>query len=172
MVMTSIYIVYNDGSYSPFNDNASKEGVHGIGVVYDGHSFQVALEDLGVRPLIEKGNNSSPDESPFYKTECEGLHDWDFVSATNHLRECGMDIPIPAGWHIPTLAVLEVMCFMKEEINKALVFAGGKPMPNDYHWSSTESSRSNARFVNFYSVHASSSGKDNSNVVRHVAAFN
>jgi len=170
-----IYLVYQNGHNIPFKDDLPKalaSDVSGIGVVYDGHAFKVALKDLGEQPLIKDENNTCPDESPFYKTECEGLHDWDFESATNHLKECGMDMPLPDGWYIPTLAVLEVMCFMKEKINKALEYAGGSPMPDDYHWSSTENHRSYARIVNFYSgTSYTSYVKYNSLVVRPVTAF-
>jgi len=170
-----IYLVYEDGNsvkYEPGMDKSHAEGVTGIGVIYDGHPFQVALEDLGEQPLIKEENNTCPKESPFYKTECEGLHDWDFVSATNHLKECGMDMPLPDGWYIPTLAVLEVMCFLKKQINEALEFAGGKAMPDDYHWSSTENGRSIARNVNFNNGSAGYNNKCNGYVVRAVTAFN
>lgn len=169
-----IYLVFKNGQYSLYHKGMSKSlagDVTGIGVFYDGHTFQVALKDLGELPLIEDENNTCPEESPFYKTECEGLHDWDFVGATNHLKECGMDMPLPEGWYIPTLAVLEVMCFLKEEINAAIKFAGGKPLSEDYYWSSTENSRSSARFVNFSSGVAYNNYKYYSNVVRPVAAF-
>lgn len=168
-----VYIIFKTGQYVPFDKDAdyNKEDVTGIGVVYDGHPFQVALEDLGEQPLIKKENNTCPEESPFYKTECEGLHDWDFVSATNHLKECGMDMPLPDGWYIPTLAVLEVMCFLKKQINEALEFAGGKAMPDDYHWSSTELSRPYARYVYFASGGTYGNGKYYSSVVRAVTAF-
>ena len=170
-----IYLVFNNGQYSLYHKGMSKSlagDVTGIGVIYDGHAFQVALEALGELPLIENKNNTCPEESPFYKTECEGLHDWDFVGATNHLKECGMNIPLPEDWYIPTLAVLEVMCFLKKEINAAIKFAGGEPLSEDYYWSSTESSRLNARFVNFLNGSATSNYKYRSRVVRPVAAFN
>ena len=47
-----IYLVYNDGSFLPFTGVETKDGIHGIGVVYDGHAFQVALKDLGEWPLF------------------------------------------------------------------------------------------------------------------------
>jgi len=165
-----IYLAYDDGTYSPFTGEESKDGVHGVGVVYDGHAFQVALEDLGEWGLV-KDLDKCPEESPFYKTECEGLHDWDFESATEHIKEIGTDIPLPDGWYIPTLAVLEVMCFWKEAINKALVYAGGNPMPDDSHWSSTEYYRNLARYVYFSNGYAYGSLKYSTTVIRPVTAF-
>ena len=80
-------------------------------------------------------------------------------------------MPLPDGWYIPTLAVLEVMCFLKKQINEALEFAGGKAMPDDYHWSSTEYSRNSARFVYFYNGYAYNHNKYSGYVVRAVTAF-
>ncbi len=165
-----IYLAYDDGTYSPFTGEESKDGVHGVGVVYDGHAFQVALEDLGEWRLV-KDLDKCPEESPFYKTECEGLHDWDFESATEHIKEIGTDIPLPDGWYIPTLAVLEAMCFLKEKINEAIKFAGGNPMPDDYHWSSTESGRTHARGVGFSNGSANGGNKYGTGVIRPVTAF-
>lgn len=80
-------------------------------------------------------------------------------------------MPLPDGWYIPTLAVLEVMCFLKKQINEALEFAGGKAMPDDYHWSSTEYTRSGARLVYFFNGSTSISYKYYGYVVRAVTAF-
>lgn len=168
-----IYLVYQNGNSIPFERGLEKDlasDVNGIGVVYGGHSFLVALEDLGEWPLVND-YEKCPEESSFYKTECEGLQDWDFVSATNHIKEIGTDIPLPEGWYIPTLAVLEVMCFLKEKINEAIKFAGGKPMPDGRHWSSTETSRYYARYVYFTSGLTGNNGKYTSYVIRPVTAF-
>lgn len=168
-----IYLVYNDGKCVSFDTELPEEFAHdvkGIGVIYLGIPFLVALKDLGEWPLVCKVGNC-PEESPFYKTECEGLHDWDFITATKHIQDIGTDIPLPEGWYIPTLAVLEVMCFWKEEINEAIIFAGGEPMPDEPHWSATEGYRNIARGVGFNDGYAYNSNKYYGNVVRAVAAF-
>ncbi|MBR1800642.1 MAG: hypothetical protein IJ767_04005 [Bacteroidaceae bacterium] len=168
-----IYLVYNDGKCVPFGMELTEEFTHdvkGIGVIYLGIPFMVALKDLGEWPLVRNTENC-PEESSFYKTEGEGLHDWDFITATKHIQDIGTDIPLPKGWYIPTLAVLEVMCFWKEEINEAIIFAGGEPMPDEPHWSVTEYTRYVARSVYFYNGHAGNNYKYNGGVVRPVAAF-
>jgi hypothetical protein len=170
-----IYLVYDDGSYTLFetpSQSASKDGITGIGVVYDGHAFQVALKDLGEQPLIPKKKWDKLEDDDHYTTECEGLHDWDFVTATNLLKEQGSEVPLPEGWYIPTLAVLEVMCFWQDRINEAIKFAGGNPMPGSYHWSSTEYYRCTARYVYFGNGFAYNYYKYFGYVVRPVAAFN
>ena len=168
-----IYLVYNDGKCVSFDTELSEESAHdvkGVGVIYLGIPFMVALKDLGEWPLVRNTENC-PEESPFYKTECEGLHDWDFITATKHIQDIGTDIPLPEGWYIPTLAVLEVMRFWKEEINEAIIFAGGEPMPDEPHWSVTEYYRSYAWYVVFNIGNASYGNKYLGYVVRPVAAY-
>ena len=168
-----IYLVYNDGKCVSFDTELPEEFAHdvkGVGVIYLGIPFMVALKDLGEWPLV-RNVDDCPEESPFYKTECEGLHDWDFITATKHIQDIGTDIPLPEGWYIPTLAVLEVMCFWKEEINEAIIFAGGEPMPDEPHWSVTEYNRYHARYVYFNNGTAYTGIKCYGNVVRPVAAF-
>lgn len=165
-----VYLIYSDGTFLPFTGSEPKENVKSIGIAYDGHSFGVCLEDLGEWPLL-KDYEKCPEESEFYLTECEGALDWDFIGKTKHIQELGTDIPLEEGQYIPTLAPLMVMCAWKKEINKALKYAGGSPMRDDYHWSSTEYSRTYARSVHFNNGSAYSYGKCGSLVVRPVTAF-
>lgn len=172
-LVNGVYLVYKDKTYRPFNTDLSEsfaKDVESIGIIYDGHAFRIALEDLGSWPLV-RNTSKSPERSPNYKTECQGLHDWDFEVATACIRLEGTDIPLPEDWCIPTLAVLDLMCYMKDSINKALSFAGGKIMPDEPHWSSTEYYRSLGRYVYFYSGTAYNYYKYSSCVVRPVAAW-
>ena len=172
-LVNGVYLVYKDKTYRPFNTDLSEsfaKDVESIGIIYDGHAFRIALEDLGSWPLV-RNTSKSPEWSPNYKTECQGLHDWDFEVATACIRLEGTDIPLPEDWCIPTLAVLDLMCYIKDSINKALSFAGGKIMPDELHWSSTEYSRYNGGYVNFSIGITNSNTKYNSYVVRPVAAW-
>lgn len=172
-LVNGVYLVYKDKTYRPFNTDLSKsfaKDVESIGIIYDGHAFRIALKDLGSWPLV-RDTSKSPEWSPNYKTECQGLHDWDFEVATACIRLEGTDIPLPEDWCIPTLAVLDLMCYMKDSINKALSFAGGKIMPDELHWSSTEHYRNNGRLVYFYNGTALNGTKCYSFVVRPVAAW-
>jgi hypothetical protein len=172
-LVNGVYLVYKDKTYRPFNaDLASSlaKDVESIGIIYDGHAFRIAPEDLGSWPLV-RDTRKSPEWSPNYKTECQGLHDWDFEVATACIRLEGTDIPLPEDWCIPTLAVLDLMCYMKDSINKALSFAGGKIMPDEPHWSSTESYRSSGRLVHFNNGNTYYNNKYYSYVVRPVAAW-
>ena len=172
-LVNGVYLVYKDKTYRPFNTDLSEsfaKYVESIGIIYDGHAFRIALEDLGSWPLV-RDTSKSPEWSPNYKTECQGLHDWDFEVATACIRLEGTDIPLPEDWCIPTLAVLDLMCYMKDSINKALSFAGGKIMPDEPHWSSTELYRNLGRYVSFSLGGANLGSKYYSFVVRPVAAW-
>lgn len=172
-VADGIYVVYEDGYYELFTSENNKEGHGGIkyiGVSYDGHAWCVSLKNLGEWPLVTDAEKC-PEESDFYCTECEGLIDWEFMERTKHIQEIGTDIPLEDGEYLPSLPMLVVMCAMKKIINEAIEYAGGEPMHDDYHWSSTENIRSNARYVSFSNGSALNYYKCTSLVVRAVAAF-
>lgn len=172
-VADGIYVVYEDGYYELFTSENDKEGHGGIkyiGVSYDGHAWCVSLKNLGEWPLVTDAEKC-PEERSFYCTECEGLIDWEYMERTKHIQEIGTDIPLEDGEYLPSLPMLVVMCAMKKIINEAIEYAGGEPMPDDYHWSCTESNRYNARIVNFSNGYANYYGKYYSLAVRAVAAF-
>lgn len=168
-----IYLIFSDGHYIPFTKDLQKKDakdVESIGVMYDGHTFRIMLKDLGSHPLVRDIDNC-PEESPNYKRECDGLHDWDFITATKYIMAEGSDIPLPENWYIPTLAPLDLMAHWKDDINAALELSGGEAMPDDYHWSSTEYHRTYGRYVHFSNGLTDSLGKYSSYVVRPVAAW-
>jgi hypothetical protein len=172
-VADGIYVVYEDGYYELFTSENDKEGHGGIkyiGVSYDGHAWCVSLENLGEWPLVTDAEKC-PEESSFYCTECEGLIDWEFMERTKHIQEIGTDIPLEDGEYLPSLPMLVVMCAKKKIINEAIEYAGGEPMPDDYHWSCTEYYSTYARLVYFIGGIATYGSKYGSLAVRAVAAF-
>ena len=51
-LVNGVYLVYKDKTYRPFNTDLSEsfaKDVESIGIIYDGHAFRIALEDLGDR---------------------------------------------------------------------------------------------------------------------------
>ena len=170
-----IYIIFKDGQYKPFEKDAdfNRDDVKYIGIVYDGHSFAIALKDLGEFKLVRDGVKC-PSDHPLYRdAECEALIDWECIERTKHIQELGTDIPLADGEYIPSLPMLVVMRAWAKDINEALEFVGGEPFDMDsYYWSVTEYYSSNAWLVNFSSGIVNYYYKYNSNVVRPVAAFN
>lgn len=177
-VENGLYLVYEDGSYIRYtgeHDESAAEGVKYIGIVHDGHSFAVALKDLGKYALVQD-IDKCPSEHPSYRRrECDALLDWECVERTKHIQEIGTDIPLADGECIPALPMVVLMCHYAENgLNEALKFVGGEPFDmEEYYWSVTERNSGNAWNVYFNTGYVGYYGnKYSSYVVRPVAAFN
>ena len=172
-----VYIIYEDGSYTKFVKDAEEEcvktGVKYIGIIHDGHSFAVSLKELGRFKLV-KDYEKCPKTSELYiQRECDALNDWDCVTRTKHIQEVGTDIPLKEGEYIPALPMLVAMIYWRDRgLNDALEFAGGDPISDYYHWSSTEYNSDTAWGVNGETGYVSSIYfKYYSGVVRAVCAW-
>ena len=177
-VPNGLYLVYEDGGYKPYtgdNDKSDAKGVKYIGIVHDGHSFCVALKDLGKYALVQD-TDKCPSEHPSYRRrECDALLDWECVERTKHIQEIGTDIPLADGECIPALPMVVLMCHYAENgLNEALKFVGGEPFDmEEYYWSVTEYSSNYAWGVYFNTGYVYGNYfKYNGTVVRPVAAFN
>lgn len=126
-----VYLIYDDGHHEFFNKDLPSKGVIYIGLVLDGHSFAVSLRDLPKKYKLFKNYEYCPKESFMYEDEAHAVNDWDAESATGHIQSIGTDIPLSDGEFIPTAAMLMAMAFYKEQLNKALEFAGGDPLKED-----------------------------------------
>lgn len=145
-----VYIIYDNGSYAPFTGGNPKENIKSVGVVFQGHSFAVALTDLPKQYALVRDTEKCERESPLYKGEIDSIFDWDAEEHTKHIVEAGTDIPLKDGEFIPTAAMLVAMYRMREQLNKALEYAGGEPMKtDDYYWSSSEGSAGISWILNF-----------------------
>ena len=170
-----VYLVYEDGTAMPFDESCPKECVDHIGVIYDGHRFGVALEDIPEPMQLIREDAKCEEESRFYRDrECVALQDWGGMANTEHIRQAGTDIELEDGYYIPALAVLVAICCLTTEgtINEALEYAGGKPLKMDkWYWSSTEYSQDNAWYLGFSDGGVNYNNKKNSLRVRPVCAF-
>lgn len=167
-----VYVIYDDGLVSKFDENCKKEGIKAVGIVQYGHAFTVGLKDKGTFPLV-RDYEKCPKEHPFYRERlCDALMDWECIERTKHIQEVGTDIPLEDGEYIPSLPMLVAMCHYADKgLNEALKLAGGEPFDMDeYYWSSTESGRLNARYVHFGSG-GSGHSKYLGSVIRPVSAF-
>ena len=103
----------------------------------------------------------------FRKTLCEVMSDWDGETNTNVMYHAlNPDINLGENEYIPSVAQLHLILLNLNEINKALVEAGGEPMKDSWYWSSTEFSRYKACYVNFYNGFTHTYGKNLGVVVR------
>ena len=136
-----VYIIYDNGSFAPFSGDNSKENIKSIGVVFQGHSFAVALNDLPEQYALVRDIDECERDSPLYKDVIDSIFDWDAEARTKHIVEAGTEIPLKDGEFIPTAAMLVAMYRLREDLNKALVYAGGEALKtDDYYLSSSEGS--------------------------------
>lgn len=86
----------------------------------------------------------------FRRTFKEAMADWNGMASTNDMRDSlNPDINLGENGYIPSVAQLHLILLNINEVNKALVEAGGAPMKEDWYWSSTENSSYNAWYVGF-----------------------
>ena len=103
----------------------------------------------------------------FRKTLCEVMSDWDGETNTNVMYHAlNPDINLGENEYIPSVAQLHLILLNLNEINKALVEAGGEPMKDSWYWSSTEFSRYKAWYVHFYNGFTHTYAKNLGVVVR------
>ena len=150
-----------------------KENIKSVGVVFQGHSFAVALTDLPKQYALVRDTKKCERESPLYKGEIDSIFDWDAEAHTKHIVEAGPDIPLKDGEFIPTAAMLVAMYRLMEDLNKALVYAGGEALKtDDYYWSSSEYGANSSWGLRFSNGGLSYYSKCYSSYVRPCTAFN
>ena len=99
------------------------------------------------------------------------MADWNGEANTNDMRSAlNPDINLGENEYIPSVAQLHLILLNINEINKALVEAGGDPMKEDWYWSSTEYSSNGLWGVSFDGGITYNSGKSTVSVVRPAVA--
>ena len=103
----------------------------------------------------------------FRKTLCEVMSDWDGETNTNVMYHAlNPDINLGENEYIPSVAQLHLILLNINEVNKALVEAGGEPMEDEWYWSSTENSSNEAWSMYFNGGNTYNYDKNYCNVVR------
>ena len=165
-----VYICYNDGHNELYDDNNPKDDVRGIGLVVGSHSLCVSLEDIDDTTLTNRDGKSDYDK---YISDWDlARMDYDGAENTKHIQEIGTDIKLADGEYIPSLGELYLIYLYKYEINEALSYVYGKPIADNWYWSSTEASAQGAWYLYFSSGGQGRSGKSSGQYrVRPVSAF-
>lgn len=105
-------------------------------------------------------------EQFFRRTFKEAMDDWNGMASTNDMRDSlNPDINLGENEYIPSVAQLHLILLNINEVNKALVEAGGEPMKDDWYWSSTELSSNIAWYVNFSNGGTGINYNGNNNIV-------
>ena len=172
-VGNGVYLLYEDAHHELFTGKNDKNGIKSVGIVFNGHSFAVALKDLPKQYALVRDTDECEKDSPLYKGNVDAIFDWDAEAHTKHIVEAGTDIPLKDGEFIPTEAMLVAMYRMKEHLNKVLEYAGGEPLKtDDYYWSSSEYSQGSSWVLYFGNGGLVNYGKYYSYYVRPCTAFN
>ena len=166
-----IYLIYHNGEVKPYAKGCSKENVRYIGVVHNGHSFALTLNDITDVALLPDGEKAG--ERRRLSRECDAIYDFDSVKNTEALCEDNPKLRdvLNDGEAIPALGVLNIIAHLRDEINEALAYIGGQELKDTWYWSSTEYSQGGAWYVYFSNGYASSGSKYYAYAVRAVAAF-
>ena len=166
-----IYLIYHNGEVKPYTDGRSNENVRYIGVVHNGHSFALALNDITDVALLPNGKKAGKRKR--LDRECDAIYDFDSAKNTEALSEDNPALRdvLNEGEAIPALGVLNIIAHLRDEINEALAYIGGQELKDTWYWSSTEGSLYGAWGVNFSNGITFSNFKSYANAVRAVAAF-
>lgn len=145
-----------------------------IGVKMSNRFANVVLHDAagGEEIALCQDDKVPCGSEPFFrKTFKEAMADWDGMASTNDMRNSlNPEINLGENEYIPSVAQLHLILLNINEVNKALVEAGGEPMKDDWYWSSTEYSSNGAWYVNFSSGYTNGNYKYNYYVVRPAVA--
>lgn len=172
LIEGGVYLIYSDGRYEKFNGHNKKDGVKYIGVVHNGRSIAVGLNELGEHRLPGK-DGLEEDDWQYVKGDVFAMNDFNGKANTEHLKRHGdFDFELKDGEWLPSIGELAMIVLFKDEVNKALEYVGGDEFLSDYYWSSTEYNANNAWLINFSNAYLFNNGRAY-NVVRcrPVAAF-
>ena len=166
-----IYLMYGKTAvpYTGYEvSKDGKEGCTGIGVKFGCKSLVVVLNDISEddRELTTK-----PGGTRFITDYHQAAEDMDGKAATDDIRDI-LNMGIADDEHIPSLGELYFMLAHFTQINAALEAVGGKPLHDDWYWSSTQYSATSAWTLYLSNGTAYTSTKaTNQYRVRPVSAF-
>ena len=166
-----IYLMYGKTAvpYTGYEvSKDGKEGCTGIGVKFGGKSLVVVLNDISdddIELTTKQGGTR------FITDYHRAAEDMDGKTATDDIRDI-LNMGISDDEYIPSLGELYFMLAHFTRINAALEAVGGEPLRNDWYWSSTQYSATNAWGLLLSHGYATSYTKaTNQGRVRPVSAF-
>lgn len=135
-----IYIMYGKHAVLFTGQEVSAQGCTGIGVNFGGKSLILATEDIsdnGIELTTQQGGTR------FITNYHQAAEDMDGKAATDDIRDI-LNMGISDDEYIPSLGELYFILAHFTQINAALKAVGGEPLHNDWYWSSTQYSATNA----------------------------
>ena len=174
-----IYFVLHGGKKIHAKENPAKLVVAdciGIGVKLGGMGLVVATEDEadGEEITLTSAKDTTTN-GVYYPNYIDALSDLNGQQNTEHLKEIGLNsrIHLDGGWHIPSLGEMYFILLNLKAINQALEYAGKSPLKDDWYWTSTEASATDAWYLYLFNGYAYSGTTKASyqRYVRAVSAF-
>ncbi len=150
-----IYYVMTDKTLMPVENIGlvKKEAIVGVAVKAMGHVATVALHDAANGndvALIDEDKECSETPEAYRKSFNAAMADWDGEGNTARLRPyLNPKIGLKDNEYIPSVAQLHLILLFINEVNKALVAAGGDELQAGNHWSSSEYSSYDSWYVYF-----------------------
>lgn len=135
-----IYIMYGKHAVLFTGQEVSAQGCTGIGVKFDGKSLILATEDISDNDIEL---TTKPGGTRFITDYHQAAEDMDGKAATDDIRGI-LNMGISDDEYIPSLGELYFILTHFTQINAALEAVGGEPLHNDWYWSSTQYSTTNA----------------------------
>lgn len=138
-----IYLMYGKTAvpYTGYEvSKDGKEGCTGIGVKFGSKSLVVVLNDISdddIELTTKQGGTR------FITDYHQAAEDMDGKAATDDIRDI-LNMGIADDEYIPSLGELYFILAHFTQINAALEAVGGEPLRNDWYWSSTQYSATNA----------------------------
>lgn len=152
------------------------EDAMGVLLVQGERSIIIALRDCndGKETMLTKQKDPSNLKGNYIDTCIDAVADWNGQKNTEHLKAVGLsdNISLSDGWYIPSMGEMLFIFTHRKEVNAALKKAGGQPIADDWYWTSTECSATNAWLLLLVSGSMDTSTKATNTLrVRPVSAF-
>lgn len=163
-----IYLMYEKHAVLFTGQEVSAQGCTGVGVKFGGKSLVLALTDISdsdIELTTQQGGTR------FITSYHHAAEDMDGKTATDDIRDI-LNMGISDDEYIPSLGELYFILAHFTQINAALEAVGGEPLRNDWYWSSTQYSATNAWGLGLGNGYAGSTAKATyQSRVRPVSAF-
>lgn len=160
-----LFYILNDKSVAPVSsiDLLDKKTIVGVGIKAMGRVATVALHDAAGSKnvaLIDEDKECPETPGEYKKSFKEAIADWDGEGNTKRLRPyLNPAIELKDNEYIPSVGQMHLILLFVNEVNKALVLAGGDELQARYRWSSSEGSSTHSWYVRFYSGVTNNYGK-------------
>ena len=150
-----VYYVCDDDAKTivPFKATlTAPEDTMGVLLVQGERSIIISLHNCADGEEITLTTRKDPTDikGNYIDTCIDAVADWNGKQNTEHLKAVGLnaDIILEDGQYIPSMGEMLFIFTHRKEVNAALEKAGGQPIADDWYWTSTEYSATNAWGLN------------------------